>query len=1066
MTAAPARLRLLLLGGFQARRRARPVALPSRKARALLAFLATHPDRAHSRERLAALLWTDSPEAKARNSLRQTLFALRRAFGAGGASPLRVEADAVALAREGVETDVAEFERLVAAGGPADLARAAALYRGELLEGLALDEGPFEDWLRPERERLRAAALDGLRRLLARQTATGALAGTIQTATRLLAIDPTQEAAHRTLMRLYARQGRRAAALRQYADCVAVLRREAGAEPEPETTALHEALVAAGAGRGGAEAPGRAPRAGAPPLVGRGPELALLREALREAGAGRGRLVIIVGEAGIGKSRLVDEVLAEATRRGARRLVGRAHATTQVLPFGPWIDALRDGAVVEDRALTGLALVWRAELARLLPEVGGAGPAQAALPAAADSAPLFEAVAQLLGHLARRRPLVLALEDLHWADDLSVRLLAFAGRRMAAGRALLLATAREEDLAVAPVLRTLLHEGEREARVTQVVLPSLSRADTDRLVEALMPRGGGRAALARAAERVWELSGGNPFVAVETTRALAGRPSDDVEVPVPPRVRDVIVERLERLSPRGRRLVAAAAVLGAEFDTALLGAITGLGAFDVVEGLDELLAQRVFRAVRERLDFGHERVREVAYALLAVPAREALHAAAAQALEAAHAAALDAVADRLAHHWARTAEPGRAVVWLVRLARRALQSHAHADALAALEEARARADRLPEHERARAQAEIALERARVLSSLGRLHEARDALLAEVDRVARLETPRLAGRAHFLLGNTLSLLGDADGAETHARRALGQATASADTSTAGKAHFVLALEGFWSGRLREGVTHGEEAVRLLAPRGRDWWVGLVHWVLGFNHTLLGEFRRALDAEAQARAIGAALGDPRLVSSADWTTGGIHALAGEAKAALEACRRGLEASPGPLGRAIARGWLGYAALVDGDAPQAIALLEEAVAEYARFRFRAHGWFLAWLAEAHLAARDRGRAGRLAAEGLASAGAARQRYGIGIAQRVLGEVALAAGDRAAAAGRLEESLATFRAIDARFEAGRTLLALARLGRARGAGGEEARRADEARGLFAALGLPAWEARAGANR
>jgi DNA-binding SARP family transcriptional activator len=237
-------LSLTLLGGFQARLDSgSAVSLPVRKSQALLAYLGIRPGRAHPRDKLAALLWGESSDERARDGLRHALAALRRALPASTPPILLLEGQTLALSSAVVDVDVPTFERHVAEGTPEALEHAAAVYGGDLLSGFSLDEPLFEEWLVPERERLRELALEALARLLACQSKTGATERAIQTAVRLLALDPLQEAVHRALMRLYLRQHRRGAALRQYQLCVDVLQRELGSEPEPETKQLSLELL-------------------------------------------------------------------------------------------------------------------------------------------------------------------------------------------------------------------------------------------------------------------------------------------------------------------------------------------------------------------------------------------------------------------------------------------------------------------------------------------------------------------------------------------------------------------------------------------------------------------------------------------------------------------------------------------------------------------------------------------------------------------------------------------------------------------------------------------------------
>ena len=233
------RLHLALLGSFEARLDpGGRLILARQKVAALLAFLGSTAGRLHRRDRLAALLWADAPAPRARASLRTALAELRLAL-APVSSCLTERGDAVGLDSDAVDVDVARFEALLADGGPVALEQAAGIYRGELLEGLRVAEAPFEEWLMAERERLRELALEALARILAGHIRADALAQAVQTALRLVALDPLQETVHRTLMRLYLRLGRRGAGLRQYQACLDALRRELGAEPEAETRALY-----------------------------------------------------------------------------------------------------------------------------------------------------------------------------------------------------------------------------------------------------------------------------------------------------------------------------------------------------------------------------------------------------------------------------------------------------------------------------------------------------------------------------------------------------------------------------------------------------------------------------------------------------------------------------------------------------------------------------------------------------------------------------------------------------------------------------------------------------------
>ncbi len=239
-----ARARLDLFGGFQLSSAAgTPIPLTARKARAVLAYLALAQGRAQPRDKLAALCWAESNAEQARSSLRQALSAARRALEEAGQHVVLAEGDSVTLGE--IEVDVCEFEQCAREATPASLARAAALYRGDLLEGFHAAAPAFDHWLAIERERLRGVALAVMARLLAHHEQAGETEQAIASATRLLALDPLQESVHRALIRLYERQGRQALALKQYRLCRAALQLELGVSPEPETEALYQAMLRA-----------------------------------------------------------------------------------------------------------------------------------------------------------------------------------------------------------------------------------------------------------------------------------------------------------------------------------------------------------------------------------------------------------------------------------------------------------------------------------------------------------------------------------------------------------------------------------------------------------------------------------------------------------------------------------------------------------------------------------------------------------------------------------------------------------------------------------------------------
>ncbi|MCZ6771486.1 MAG: BTAD domain-containing putative transcriptional regulator [Proteobacteria bacterium] len=240
-------MQLNLLGGFGASEApGRPLSFPTLKSEALLAYLVLNGTQAQYRDKLSTLLWGSSPDDHARSSLRQALSRVRKAWPSSAPCCLVSSGNTITVDRSAVVVDVTAFERLAVEGTPEALQRAADLYRGDLLDGISINEAAFDDWLGQERARLQELALGVFQRLLEHYANTGAIQRGIAVANRLLSLDPFQEGVQRTLMRFYLEHERRGAALAQYQRCRQVLQRDLGAEPEPETLALYQQILKAG----------------------------------------------------------------------------------------------------------------------------------------------------------------------------------------------------------------------------------------------------------------------------------------------------------------------------------------------------------------------------------------------------------------------------------------------------------------------------------------------------------------------------------------------------------------------------------------------------------------------------------------------------------------------------------------------------------------------------------------------------------------------------------------------------------------------------------------------------
>ena len=566
----------------------------TRKATALLAHLAL-AERARSREALCELLWPDQDPEHARGALRRTLSALRKSVGEEWVD---TTGDSVAL-RPGPTVDVARF-RSLAAGDLAALEQAVAVFRGELLEGFFLRDSPaFDAWHMREADALGRELGTALGRLVRGLAERGAYPEAIGHAQRWLALDPLHEPAHRELIRLYALAGDRAAALAQYRDCVRTLSQELGVPPVDETAALFEqvsegTLVAPNVAVAAIAAP---VRPAAPPselpLVGRDDDLAGLREA-HAAAAHDGALVVLEGEAGIGKSRLARELMASA---GGIVLSARCHEDEAGLPYGPVVELLGQAARVD--AVSSLPAQRVADASVLAPELWRDGlPAPLEMSGPAAQARLLEGIAAVLGVAG-----LVFVDDVHAADEATLDVLAFLARRLR-GRGLLLLLAWRTD-SVPPGHRL------RRLEATVLSLGRLDAAQVSTLVGA-------------DSERVFAESEGLPLFISEYLAAGGGEPGREM--------RDLVAARIGGLGATARQVLEAAAVVGRTFDFEVVRAASGRGDDEVTDALDEVVGRGLVREVGDLYDFTHGKLREFVYEQTGRARRRLLHRRAAEAL--------------------------------------------------------------------------------------------------------------------------------------------------------------------------------------------------------------------------------------------------------------------------------------------------------------------------------------------------------------------------------------------------------------------------------------------------
>ena len=471
-------LRLAVFGPPEVFHDERRLSFALRKAEALLLYLAVEAGM-HSRSQLAALLWPDSEPTTARNALRNALALLRslladasvaghshllqepELLGLNPQAPLERDLDVVLRAwkaARGLAAASSEEQRTALV---TTVQHALSLVRGPFLDGFWLrEETAFDQWHEQQQQQWQVRVQFLLDRLSCWQEEGFELEPAKATLLRWLTWDPLSEEACRRLMRVQLAQGELTAALQVYATLRARLAEELRIKPSAETVALAERIRAAQARRGAARAHAsttverRPPGELVAPLVGRATAFRQLVGRYQQAQQGQPQAVLLVGEAGIGKTRLASEFVAWAAAQGAEVLRGHAFELGGRLPYQPLVEALREWLEAENAPEDLLEDLWLAELSRLLPKLRLRYPD---LPAPTQDElsgklRLFEAVACLLEALAQRAPIVLLLEDLHWVDGASLDLLRYLARswKGQGHRILLLGTLREEELEFNP----------------------------------------------------------------------------------------------------------------------------------------------------------------------------------------------------------------------------------------------------------------------------------------------------------------------------------------------------------------------------------------------------------------------------------------------------------------------------------------------------------------------------------------------------------------------------------------------------------------------------------------
>ena len=656
-------LRVQLLGGFNiVYDEVSVTGVNSLRLQSLLTYAILHADSPQSRQHVAFLLWPDTQEAHARNNLRQFLYQLRH----GLPDPdrfLAVDANRFYWKTDEAQMiDVQIFDQCLREAAAAEergewkfvrqmLEKAVAAYQGDLLPGC------YDEWIQPEREHWHRQYFNTWHKLETILEAKQEYAAAQQAAQQLLRLDPLDESTYVSLMRLQGLNKDRAGVQRTYQAAVEILQRELGVEPGEAISdayawwrqASHTTL---------SPSPGTYSVSGQFKLVGRSGEWQRLHSAWLGAVAGRPHFALITGEAGIGKTRLAEELFLEVSQQGMATAQTRSYGAEGRMSLAPVTEWLRSDALRPH--IASLAPIWITEIARLLPELLSQFsdlPRPDPITEYGRRQRFFEALARAV--LAARFPLLLWIDDLQWCDPETLEWLHFLLRFAQPKGLLILGTARSEESPPDHPLSALARQLRAEDRMSVIELSPLDGAETAKLATQVQ----GYALNDMANTHLFRETEGNPLFVVETVRAgvIEGTPSGVIPQKItlssdspnlPSRVHAIIVGRLAQLTPTARRVAETAAAIGRAFPLDLLLLAGHEEEVVAIQALEELWQRRIVREQHTNtFDFTHDKLREVAYAETSQPQRLLLHRRIAQSLETLNADSLDPISPHLAAHY-------------------------------------------------------------------------------------------------------------------------------------------------------------------------------------------------------------------------------------------------------------------------------------------------------------------------------------------------------------------------------------------------------------------------------
>ncbi len=812
---------------------------------------------------------------------------------------------------------------------------------------------------------------------------------------------------------------------------------------------------------------------GLTPFVGRKTEIEALRQALEQALAGHGQVVAVVGEAGMGKSRLFWECTHAHRMPGWLILESGSVSYDKATAYLSVVDLLRayfqieaqdDGRKIREK-LTGKLLILDEALEPTLPAflallgVPGEDPQWEALEPSQRRQRTLDAVKRLLLRESQRQPLCLVFEDLHWIDVETRAVLDSLIESLPTARLLLLVNYRPE----------YRHDWENKSTYTQLQIDPLPPESADELLMALL---GDDVGLEPLKSLLIARTEGNPFFLEETVRTLveahvlvgaqgAYRLAQALpSMQVPATVQAVLATRIDRLPPTEKRLLQLGSVIGKDVPFVLLQAIAELPEEALCSGLARLQAAGFLyeTSLFPELEytFKHTLTCEVAYGSLLEPRRRASHAAVGLALEELFAGRTEEVPELLAYHFGRSAADEKAVDYAILAAEKTQQRWANTEALAHFDAALKRLAAMPDTQANRLRRiDAVLKQAEVKFALGQHADHIQALEAIRDLVQGTADPRRRATWYYWMGFLHSLTGSRpEVAIAYCREAAAISDASGFAELRAFAECCLAQVYLVAGDPRAGLAAGDRALATFEARGNVWWACRTLWQLSTNANAMGEWGRSLEYCRRALEHGRAVDDLRLKVVGLWRTGSTSILRGDPQAGLRWCEEALALSPIPYDAAMVKAVQGYGLVKAGEVAAGTAKLAEAVAWFDRSHLSyTRSLFALRLGEGYFRQGELLEARALFAEVLATSREAGYRTLEGVAERFLGE-SMAEENPTAAAEHLEAAMRILHEVGARNEVAKVLVAQAALRRASGDKAGVLALLERALALFEALG------------